>query len=163
MCNWHVPLLFLALAGCAHLPVPYPADTPPPAGGGNVAAEVVHHTNAARTRNGLRPLSASPALMEAARLHAEQMAAHQRAAHTISGARYPTMQSRLDAVGYAYRSAAENVAWNQRTAQEVVATWMNSTGHRANILDASLTEIGAAMARSRNGEPYWIQVFGRPR
>jgi uncharacterized protein YkwD len=101
--------------------------------------------------------------MEAARIHVEQMASAQRATHTISGARYPTMQDRINAVGYAYREIAENVAWNQPSAQEVVAGWMTSTGHRANILDPALTEMGAAMARSSRGEPYWIQVFGRPR
>ena len=91
------------------------------------------------------------------------MAAALRLAHTISEASYPTMQDRLAAVGYAYMQAAENVAWNQRDAQAAVARWMSSTGHRANILDPGLTEIGAAMARSSRGEPYWIQVFGRPR
>lgn len=101
--------------------------------------------------------------MEAARIHAEQMASAQRAAHTISGARYPTMQDRINAVGYAYLEIAENVAWNQRSAQEVVAGWMTSTGHRENMLDPAFTEMGAAMARSSRGEPYWIQVFGRPR
>ena len=73
------------------------------------------------------------------------------------------MQSRLDAVGYAYSSAAENVAWNQPSAQSVVNGWMNSPGHRANILDTYVTEMGAAMARSLRGEPYWIQVLGHPR
>ena len=101
--------------------------------------------------------------MEAARLHAQQMAAYQRSDHTISGAQYPTMQSRLQAVEYVYAQAAENVAWNQGSAQAALSSWMNSSGHRANILDPGLTEIGAAMARSSRGEPYWIQVFGRPR
>ena len=88
---------------------------------------------------------------------------HQRSEHTISGAQYPTMQSRLQAVEYAYLQAAENVAWNQSNAQAVLTSWMNSSGHRSNILDPGLTEMGAAMARSSRGEPYWIQVFGRPR
>lgn len=101
--------------------------------------------------------------MQAAQLHAQQMAQYQRMDHTISGAQYPTLQSRLDAVGYPYRNAAENVAWNTQTAQSVVTGWMNSSGHRANILNPALTEIGAAMARSAKGEPYWIQVFGTPR
>lgn len=101
--------------------------------------------------------------MQAARIHAEQMAAYQRSDHTISAAQYPTMQSRFDAVGYSYRAAAENVAWNQPDPRSVVNTWMQSSGHRANILDRGLTEIGAAMARSARGEPYWIQVFGTPR
>jgi uncharacterized protein YkwD len=128
-----------------------------------VAAEVVRYTNEQRVRNGLPALVSSPRLMEAARLHAQQMAQFQRMDHTIIGAKYPTLNSRLQAVGYAYRNAAENVAWNNQTAQGVVAGWMKSSGHRANILDPVLTEIGAAMARSVKGEPYWIQVFGTPR
>ncbi|MEX2154569.1 MAG: CAP domain-containing protein [Gemmatimonadaceae bacterium] len=123
----------------------------------------MRYTNIARTQNGRSPLATSSRLMEAARLHAEQMATYQRLDHTIPGARYPTMQSRLQAVGYEYANAAENVAWNQSNAQSAVTTWMNSSGHRANILDPNLTEMGAAMARSSRGEPYWIQVFGRPR
>lgn len=161
--------LTLLLAGCAGLPIPVPAPT---GGSGSatgsgtassIAADVVRFTNDARARNGLRALSANSKLMEAARLHAEQMAARQRLDHTISDARYPTMLSRLQAVGYDYANAAENIAWNQPNAQAAVTTWMNSSGHRANMLDPQLTEIGAAMARSSRGEPYWIQVFGRPR
>ena len=167
----HVPvLLFASLAACA---VPVVVSSP---GGGttspgpvpsgtsaSAAAQVIDLTNQSRRGGGLRTLTANAQLMEAARLHAEQMASYQQLAHTISGARYPTMQSRLQAVGYAYASAAENIAWNQPNAQEVVRTWMNSTGHRANIMDPNLTEIGVAVARSAKGEPYWIQIFGRPR
>jgi uncharacterized protein YkwD len=162
----------IVIAACTAVPIQLPAPggssgggtsvgTTP--GGASVAADIVRHTNDARTRNGRPALGTSAKLMEAARIHAEQMATAQRAAHTISGARYPTMQDRINAVGYAYMEIAENVAWNQRSAQEVVAGWMTSTGHRANILDPGLTEMGAAMARSSRGEPYWIQVFGRPR
>ena len=156
----------ILLAACAGLPIPNPA----PSGGSgagsgpsSVATDIVRYTNNARSRYGLPALSANSRLMEAARLHGEQMASYQRLDHTIPGARYPTMQSRIEAAGYNYANAAENIAWNQQSAQSVVTTWMNSSGHRANILDPQLTEIGAAMARSSKGEPYWIQVFGRPR
>ena len=163
-------LCFLAFANaCSGIPISLPA----PSGGTatapadenpvTVAADVVRYTNDARTRNGLAAFRTSPKLMEAARIHAQQMASAQRSDHTISGAQYPTMQSRLQEVEYVYMQAAENVAWNQSSAQAVVTSWMNSSGHRANILDPGLTEIGAAMARSSRGEPYWIQVFGRPR
>lgn len=162
------------LMACANLPIAFPAPGGTGTGTGtgtgeaggtsaSVAADIVRYTNDARARNGLPALRANSRLMEAARIHAAQMAANQRSDHTISGAQYPTMQSRLDAVGYAYMQAAENVAWNQQSALAVVNSWMNSSGHRANILDPGLTEIGAAMARSSRGEPYWIQVFGRPR
>jgi uncharacterized protein YkwD len=159
----------LLLAACANLGIPV-AGSPSGSGSGttttstgSIAADVVAYTNQARARNGLPPLASNSKLMDAARIQAQQMAQYQRADHTISGAQYPTLVSRLQAVGYGYSSAAENVAWNQRDAQSVVNGWMNSSGHRANILDPNLKEIGAAMARSAKGEPYWIQVFGTPR
>lgn len=161
-------LVFTALlTACAGLPLPGTTQADGSAtstsGGTGVASSIVGYTNDARMRNGLPGLTAKPRLMEAARLHAEQMAAHQRLDHTISSAQYPTMQARLQAAGYAYANAAENIAWNQPNAQSAVTTWMNSAGHRMNILDPQFTEIGTAMARSSRGEPYWIQVFGRPR
>ena len=165
-------VLFLATlisAACAGVPISIPTGGTTTGGGAttpssaNVASDVVRYTNDARARNGLPPLAANAKLMEAARIHASQMARFQRADHTISGAQYPTLQSRLVAVGYNYSNVAENVAWNQRDAASVINDWMNSSGHRANILEPNLREIGAAMARSSKGEPYWIQVFGTPR
>ena len=163
-----VPALCLLVSACSTIAVPLPtggssaptASTPSSA---SVANEIVRETNYQRASMKLPAFIVSPRLMEAARLHAEQMAAHQRMEHTISAARYPTLESRLQAVSYVYGNAAENVAWNSPSAQAVVGGWMNSAGHRANILNPGLTEIGAAMARSAKGEPYWIQVFGTPR
>jgi uncharacterized protein YkwD len=132
-------------------------------GSASIALDVVSATNSARARRGLAALAVSSKLMEAARIQAEQMAAFQRADHVITGAQYPTPESRLAAVGYSYSSVGENVAWNQRDPQSAVDAWMNSAPHRANILDPGYTEMGAAMARSSKGEPYWVQVFGRPR
>jgi uncharacterized protein YkwD len=169
--HWVIAALCVAavVSGCAGVPVSLPA----PSGGTTaprpnenpaaIAADIVRYTNEARVRNGLPAFRTSGKLVEAARIHAQQMASYQRIAHTIDGAQYPSMQSRLQAVDYAFAQAAENVAKNQLTPQSAVESWMNSSGHRANILDAGLTEIGAAMARSSRGEPYWIQVFGRPR
>ncbi len=163
-----VPALCCALlSACSTLAIPTSggSSAPPPTSAppSSVANDVVRYTNEQRVRNGLPAFVASARLMEAARLHAEQMAQYQRMDHTIGAAKYPTLQSRLDAVGYVYQSAAENVAWNSQTPQSVVTGWMNSPGHRANILNRGLTEIGTAMARSAKGEPYWIQVFGTPR
>ena len=163
-----IPAFVLLVIACSAVPIQFPESAGTVGGGStpdgaSVAADIVRHTNDARARNGLPALGTSAKLMEAARLHAEQMAAAQRASHNISGARYPTMQDRISAVSYSYLEIAENVAWNQRSAQEVVAGWMTSRGHRANMLDPAFTEMGAAMARSSRGEPYWIQVFGRPR
>ena len=161
----------LLVGGCAGVLIPVATGR---TGGGigtsgtttssaSVATDIVTYTNAARARNGLPALAANQKLMDAAKIQAQQMAKYQLADHTISGATYPTLQSRLQAVGYSYSSAAENVAWNQRDAESVVNGWMTSAAHRANILDPYLKEIGAAMVRSSKGEPYWIQVFGTPR
>jgi uncharacterized protein YkwD len=168
----HAPVFVwcLALSACAGAPILPGGGTGGGAGTGggttagpaSVAADVIRLTNDQRARNGLAPLAMNARLMEAARLHASQMASYQRLEHTIAEARYPTMQTRLAAAGYSYARAAENIAWNQSGPQSVVTTWMNSSGHRTNILNAELTQMGAAMARSAKGEPYWIQVFGRP-
>lgn len=122
----------------------------------------MEHTNAMRRREGLRPLAANSRLMRAAQLHAEQMAQAATMSHDLPGARYPTPRDRLDAVGYEWRAYAENVSWNQRSAGEAVAGWMRSPGHRANILHEEYTEIGGGVARNAKGEPYYVQVFGRP-
>ena len=163
-------VLACVTAACSAVPIEFPApgsgagqDAPASGVSGGVSYEVVSLTNQERERNGLPALRANSRLMEAALIHANQMAAAQRSEHVIAGARYPTLETRLQAVDYPFLNAAENIAWNQRSAQEVVATWMGSSGHRRNILDPQLTEMGAAMARSARGEPYWIQVFGRPR
>jgi len=156
------------LGGCAGLPTPVASSGTGGTSGttpssSSIAADIVKYTNNARARNGVAPLVANQKLMDAARIQAQQMAQYQVADHTISGAPYPTLLSRLQAVGYVYSKAAENVAWNQRDAQSVLNSWMTSSSHRANILDPNLKEIGAALARSSKGEPYWIQVFGTPR
>ena len=160
-----VVVIALSFQGCAGI-VPIQTGGAPNGGSspsGTTSAEVVTYTNEARAQNGLAPLSASAKLMDAARIQAQQMAAFQVVDHTISGAQYPTLQSRLQAVGYSYSSAAENIAWNQPDARSAMNSWMSSSGHRANILDPNLREMGAAMARSARGEPYWVQVFGTPR
>jgi uncharacterized protein YkwD len=162
-----VPALCFCLSACSTLAIPATTGgttaPAPTTSSPTVANDIVRYTNDQRARNGLPAFVASTRLMQAARLHAQQMAEYQRMDHTINGAQYPTLQSRLDAVGYVYSSAAENVAWNSQSAQSVVTGWMNSPGHRANILNPGLTEIGTAMARSARGERYWIQVFGTPR
>ena len=74
--------------------------------------------------------------------------------HTLSDAPYPTPADRLTAAGYAWRSYAENIAFNYQTPAAVMSAWMGSSGHRSNILNGSLTEIGAAVTRDVQGRPY---------
>ena len=67
---------------------------------------------------------------------------------------------RARTVGYPYRKVAENIAAGQRTPQDVVTSWMNSSGHRANILNCNLTEIGVGYATGGSYGRYWTQNFG---
>ena len=66
-------------------------------------------------------------------------------------------------VGYAYRSSGENVAEGYTSGAALMASWMTSPPHRANILSAKYTETGVGMARSKSGRVYSVQVFGRPK
>ena len=96
-----------------------------------------------------------------AKIQAENMARFQKMAHTIPAAQLPTLGDRARYVGYPYGRLAENVALGYPNAETVVEGWMNSTGHRRNILDGSVVETGIAVARSSAGGLYYCQVFGR--
>lgn len=119
--------------------------------------------NRERRRAGLHPLVSEERLTRAARLHAANMAARRELSHTLSGATTSTLVSRVQGVGYRYSSIAENIAYGPVTADELAGGWMRSPGHRANILNDRYTETGVGVARSRDGVPYYCQVFGRPR
>ncbi|MEU4550448.1 uncharacterized protein YkwD [Micromonospora violae] len=130
--------------------------------GGSVSAqarEVVDLVNAERAKAGCKALTINDKLMTAAQRHSQDQADHQNMSHT--GSDGSNSGVRLDRVGYAWRTYGENVAWNQKTPAAVMDAWMNSSGHRANILNCAFTEIGVGIASS-NG-PYWTQVFAAPR
>ena len=165
-------------AGCASPPAPAPAPssagrpatpaatpaTPRPTAV-NVAAiaeEMIVRTNAARRAAGLTGLAKSVNLMSAAQIHADQMVKAGRMEHELSGQPYPTLKTRLAAVQYNVRAAAENIAEGQRSAGDVVAMWMDSLNHRTNILSRDYTEVGTGVAVARNGRLYFVEVFGRP-
>ena len=74
----------------------------------------------------------------------------------------PTYGSPFDLMsryGVSYRSAGENIAMGQTSPQQVMEGWMNSSGHRANILNTSYTKIGVGIARNSSGRYYWTQHF----
>jgi len=120
-------------------------------------------TNAERSQAGLPAFAASPLLMQAAQIHANQMVASGQMAHVLPGAQYPAPEDRLTAVGYQWQAYAENVAYGQTSPASALDSWMHSSGHRANILNAGLTELGTGFARDASGRAYYVQVFGRPR
>ncbi|MFE9690437.1 CAP domain-containing protein [Micromonospora sp. NPDC005806] len=121
--------------------------------------QVVNLVNQERAKAGCKALTIDNKLMLAAQRHSQDQADHQTMSH--DGSDGSDVGDRLDRVGYAWRAYGENVAWNQKTPAAVMDAWMNSPGHRANILNCSFTEIGVGVARS-NG-PYWTQDFGTPR
>jgi len=150
----------------APVPVPTPVATPPQASPAPVSLSpsvqrIVDLTNAERIKVGLAPLAVSVPLMGAAEIHSGNMARLRVMSHTLPDADRPTLADRAAAVGYKYSWLGENIAYNYADADAVVAGWMASAGHRANILHASFSEIGVAIAYSANGEPYYTQVFGR--
>lgn len=132
------------------------------------AGLVLAQANALRQREGLAPLAPQPALEAAAREFADYMARTDRYAHDADGRR---PADRAEAAGYAYCTVAENIAWQFHSAgieapdlaRRLVQGWERSPPHRANLLDAGVTETGVAVARSaRTGRWYGVQMFGRP-
>ena len=120
---------------------------------------VVELTNAERKKADLPPLKVNAKLMLAARGHAANMAKQEKVEHVLDE-KDPV--ARAKAAGYKSEFVGENIAWNQKDAKAVLAEWMDSKDHRENILEKEYTEIGVAMAKNSKGEPYWVQVFGKP-
>jgi uncharacterized protein YkwD len=129
--------------------------------GSSLAAQVITLTNQQRVAGGCKALTADTTLASVALAHSQDMAAHDYFEHDSQDGRSPF--DRMTAAGYRFGTAAENIAAGQRTAQEVVTAWMNSAGHRANIMNCALTEIGVGHATGGRFGTYWTQDFGTPR
>ena len=115
-----------------------------------LAGEVVRQVNAERARRSLRRLAVSAELTRAARVRAIEIV--RRFSHTRpDGTPWRTVSSAV---------YGENIAMGQRTADKVMAAWMTSSGHRANILRASYGSIGVCSLVS-GGITYWVQLFGK--
>jgi stress response protein SCP2 len=125
------------------------------------AGQVVAATNAERRRHGLPALAVDARLGAAAQLHTADMLRRGFFDHRSPDG--DQVWDRARSVGYPYRKVAENIAAGQCTAAEVVAGWMDSPGHRRNILDAELTQIGVGHAVGGSYGVLWTQVFGTPR
>lgn len=143
-------------AGAVHLDRPVQGSSSVSASiqSSSVASEVVRLTNSARSQNGYAALVEDGALSEAAAVRAREIA--RSFSHTRpSGASF---SSALSESGVSYLRAGENIASGQKSASEVVNVWMNSPGHRANILNSSYSRIGSASVNI-NGTLYWVQLF----
>ena len=132
----------------------------PSSTGGSYASfqnQVVQLVNQERAANGLKPLTVNSLLTKTATLKSEDMAKLNYFDHQS-----PTYGSPFDMMkqyGISYRTAGENIAMGQTTPQQVMQGWMNSPGHRANILNSSFTQIGVGIAKNAQGRYIWTQQF----
>jgi uncharacterized protein YkwD len=145
-----------------------PLEAPPAADASGVGQRVLVLDNEARgekRRCGRRrfdpapPLVASAALDAAALAHAEDMASHSRLGH--AGSDGSTAGERAARAGYRWRLVGENVASGQSTPEQVVADWLDSPHHCANLMDPAYAEMGVGYAAGP-GDVFWAQLFGTP-
>ena len=127
-----------------------------PAGVLNYESEVVRLVNEERTKRGLSALSEDWELSRIARFKSQDMKDNGYFSHTspVYGSPFEMIKN----FGISYKSAGENIAKGQSTPQAVVTAWMNSSGHRANILNSSYNKIGVGYVAGGN---YWTQMFIR--
>lgn len=122
--------------------------------------EVIRLVNIERSKAGVAPLSANWELSRVARYKSQDMINKGYFSHQS-----PTYGSPFDMMqnfGLRFSAAGENIAYGQRTPGEVMNSWMNSPGHRGNILSPSFTQIGVGVAKTSSGVYYWTQMFIKP-
>ena len=120
--------------------------------------DVLRLVNQERTARGLSALTLSQKLDTAADRHSDDMATQGYFSHT--GQDGSNVGTRIERAGYTrWRTWGENIAAGQRSAASVVQAWMNSPGHRANILKPNFTHMGLGYVTNSSGTPYWTQVF----
>ena len=119
------------------------------------ARQVVQLVNEERTKNGLSPLTIHTGAERAAQVRAQEI--QSSFSHTRpNGSSFSTA---LTEAGVSYSRSGENIAYGQRTPAQVMDAWMNSSGHRANILNSSFSQIGVGYVESASGIGYWTQLF----
>ncbi len=139
------------------------------AGNTTVEQQIVTLVNQQRAAAGLPALRINVHLAAAAEAHSTNMAEMSRVVglgqamqHTLGGSPLPTVTTRADWAGYDYMALGENIAYGYSGAQDVMQAWMNSPGHRANILNVNYTEIGVSIEAGANGVLYFTQEYGKP-
>lgn len=126
-----------------------------PGDSSSYAAEVLSLVNAERAKAGVGALTINMAAEQAANVRAQEL--QQSFSHTRpNGGSFDTA---LTEAGINFRTSGENIAYGQNSAQEVMQVWMNSAGHRANILNQNFTSIGIGHTETGNGVDYWTQLF----
>ena len=119
-------------------------------------------TNAERMKEDLPPLKINVTLMKLARDHSKNMAKQGKLEHELDD---KTPRDRLVKSGYPFRTFGENIAYEEGAMDlaAVMKGWMDSPGHKKNILGKDFTEIGISLASNGKGETYYTQVFARAR
>jgi uncharacterized protein YkwD len=120
--------------------------------------QILDLVNQERAKVGADSLKINEQLDQAADLHTQDQANMNTMSH--NGSNGSTMGERIQNAGYQYSTAGENVAAGYLDAEAVVAAWMGSDGHRANILNDSFEELGVGYGVSDDGTTYWTQNFG---
>ncbi|HHX12390.1 MAG TPA: hypothetical protein GX731_06170 [Clostridiales bacterium] len=136
-------------------PTPAPSNNEGSNNNSSFANQVLQLVNVERSKAGLSKLTMDTTLSAAAQRRAvetETSFSHTRP----NGTKFSTV---LAEYGISYRTSGENLAYGQRSAEEVVNGWMNSPGHRANILNGNFNKIGIGVHKSSNGTIYWSQLF----
>lgn len=119
------------------------------------ASQVVKLVNEERAKAGLAALTLDKEVAAAAQVRAKEI--EKSFSHTRPNG--STFSTALTEQGVSFRGSGENIAWGQRTPEEVVRGWMNSEGHRANILNKNFKNIGVGYYQGTGGTNYWTQLF----
>lgn len=130
-----------------------------PANVNTLATQIFEGVNASRRANGKSQLDYNPTLGQAAMSHACDMAVHNFFSHQSSNG--GTVQTRVRQAGYHDCLVAENLAWGYPSAGQIVSGWMNSPGHRSNMLHPRATEMGIGITQGPKG-PNWVLVVAKP-
>jgi uncharacterized protein YkwD len=150
-------LLLVGTVGCDEKPDP--PSPPPPVVDNNNVKRVFELINQERVNAGLSPLKQNAILNVEADRYAGVMASRNQMSHELEG----DFGQRIRRTGYNGRMYGENIAYNYQTPEAVVRGWMNSSGHRANILNRNFDETGVGIRLNSSGQPYYCQIFGRSR
>jgi uncharacterized YkwD family protein/spore coat assembly protein SafA len=140
--------------------VPNSGNVEQPGSTTNIENKVVELVNIERSKNGLPPLKSNAQLANVARLKSQDMLNKGYFSHTSPT--YGSPFKMMEDFGIRYSAAGENIAMGQPTAEQVMNAWMNSPGHRSNILSRSFSEIGVGFVNGGSGRTYWTQMFIRP-
>ena len=119
--------------------------------------EVFALVNTERTQRGLSELEWSDELADVARLHSQDMVDNDYFSHSSLNGN--SFSDRMNIADISWRSAGENIAMGSITAEDVMNQWMNSDGHRKNILNSGFKKLGVGLAISPKGGYYWTQCF----